>query len=339
MSRRILLAGLLAIVSGLAALFLAHHALNEPMNLPREGGYLLDVSAGSSAGTIAGKLAAEGVLRYPTLLSVYARLSGDAQKIKAGEYELASDTTPLGLLRQLVEGRVKLHSLTIVEGWTLRDILRAMKKNRAIRRTLKDLDAPALAKALGLPTEQPEGWFFPDTYRFPRNTTDRELLTIAHAKMKVVLDRAWAGRRQDLPLRTAYEALIMASIIEKETALDTERPRVAGVFLRRLKSGMKLQTDPTVIYGLGEDFDGNLTRRDLARDTPYNTYTRTGLPPTPIAVPGESSLLAAAYPDDSANLYFVATGDADGSHTFSATLREHNAAVKKYLETMREREK
>lgn len=339
MNRRILLAGLLAIVAGLAALFLAQRALNEPMNLPREGGYVLDVPAGSSAGTIASKLAAEGVLRYPTLLSGYARLSGDAQKIKAGEYELATETTPLGLLRQLVEGRVKLHSLTIVEGWTLSDILRAIKKNRAIKRTLKGMDAPALAKAIGLPTEHPEGWFFPDTYRFPRNTTDRELLSMAHARMKVVLDRAWAGRRKDLPLRTPYEALILASLVEKETALDIERARVAGVFSRRLKAGMKLQTDPTVIYGLGDDFDGNLTRRDLARDTPYNTYTRIGLPPTPIAVPGESSLLAAAYPDDSASLYFVATGDADGSHTFSATLREHNAAVKEYLETMREREK
>jgi UPF0755 protein len=198
---------------------------------------------------------------------------------------------------------------------------------------------PDIAQALDLSGDHAEGWFFPDTYRFPRNTTDRELLVMAHTRMQVVLERAWAGRQKNLPLRTPYEALILASIVEKETSLDRERPRVAGVFARRLETGMRLQTDPTVIYGLGEDYDGNITRRHLARDTPYNTYTRTGLPPTPIAMPGESSLLAAVHPDDSDDLYFVATGEADGSHAFSATLREHNAAVKKYLATTRERAK
>ena len=216
------------------------------------------------------------MLSYPWLLTGYGRVSGLAAELKAGEYEIPAGTTPLGLLQQLVEGRVKLHSLTIVEGWTVRDLMRAMRNNPAIRQTLNGANDEALVRALDLPGRQPEGWFFPDTYRFPRHTTDREILSMAHARMQIVLDQAWAGRQADLPLRNAYEALILASIVEKETALDRERPRIAGVFIRRLEAGMRLQTDPTVIYGLGEEFDGDLTRRQLGKDTPYNTYTRAG---------------------------------------------------------------
>ncbi|CAG0944957.1 Endolytic murein transglycosylase [Gammaproteobacteria bacterium] len=334
MRRIMILAGLFLGLAG-AAWFFGQGVLNKPMALP-DGGLTVDVPAGMSLRALGERLAAEDVLQYPTVLVAYARLMGQASAIKAGEYEIAAGTTPRGLLQQLVEGRVRLHSLTIVEGWTTRDLVRALRKSSYIRFTESDADDKTLVRAVELPGPSPEGWFFPDTYRFPKGTTDRELLRMAHERMQVVLDQAWAGRAAGLPLRSPYEALILASIVEKETALDRERPRVAGVLARRLKAGMKLQTDPTVIYGLGEDFTGDLTRRQLSRDSPYNTYTRTGLPPTPISLPGEASILAAVHPDDSDALYFVASPERDGSHVFSATLREHNAAVKKYLESLRD---
>ncbi len=312
--------------------------LNEPLNIPLAG-YSLEVSAGMSLKLLAARLESEEVLPYPAVLTVYGRISGMAGSIKAGEYEIASGTTPRGLLQQLVEGRVKLHSLTIIEGWTITDLMRAIRQNVAIRQTLPPGSGKALAKALGLDSADPEGWFFPDTYRFARGTTDREILAMANSRMKILLDQAWAGRKPEIPLHSRYDALILASIIERETALDRERPLIAGVFTRRLKAGMRLQTDPTVIYGLGVDFNGDLTRRHLLKDTPYNTYTRAGLPPTPIALPGESALLAAVQPDDSDALYFVASGERDGSHVFSTTLRDHNAAVKRYLEATRATDK
>lgn len=335
MKRGLLLAviGLLALAAGLG--WFAQSVLRQPLKVP-DGVYVLDVPSGSSLQSVAAQLAAAGLLQYPRILLGYAQLTGAAQSIKAGEYEVVPGTTPLGLLRQLVEGRVRLHSLTIVEGWSLRDLHRALRKNAAIRQTLATDDPQALARALELPSPHAEGWFFPDTYRFARGTTDREILAMAHERMKIVLDRAWADRRSDLPLSSPYEALILASIVEKETRLDRERPKIAGVFLRRLETGMRLQTDPTVIYGLGADFDGDLTRRQLLRDTPYNTYTRMGLPPSPIAMPGESSVLAAVHPEQTDALYFVASGDQDGSHVFSATLREHNAAVRRYLAATKE---
>jgi UPF0755 protein len=329
----LLVAVLLAAVAG--TWFFAQQVLNQPLKLP-DSGYTMDVPSGATLSAVASRLATEGMLDYPLVLRMYGRLVGQADAIKAGEYDIAAGTTPRGLLQQLVEGRVKLHSLTIVEGWTTRDLARALRKNPAVRQTVGDTGGEGMAKAVELAGTQPEGWFFPDTYRFPRGTTDRELLRMAYNRMKVLLDQAWGGREQGLPLKSPYEALILASIVEKETALDRERPRVAGVFIRRLKAGMKLQTDPSVIYGLGEEFNGDLTRRQLARDTPYNTYMRAGLPPSPIALPGESSILAALHPDDSDALYFVASPERNGSHVFSASLREHNQAVKKYLDALRE---
>jgi UPF0755 protein len=326
-------AAVLALLVGIAAM--AQRELNSPLKLPATGHELI-VAPGTSLRSLAGRLEAEGILSSALVLTTYGRLSGQASRLQAGEYEVVAGTTPLGLLQQLVEGRVRLHTLTIIEGWTIRELMRAVRKHPAIKHTLKTQDAPDLARTLQLGSESPEGWFFPDTYKFPRGTTDIEILTRAHDRMRVVLDQAWSRRRSDLPLRSAYEALILASIVEKETALDREKTRVAGVFARRLQSGMRLQTDPTVIYGLGEEFDGNLTRRQLGKDTPYNTYLRPGLPPSPISMPGESSLLAAVHPDDSRALYFVASGEDDGSHVFSETLREHNAAVKKYLSVARE---
>ena len=236
-------------------------------------------------------------------------------------------------------GRVRLHALTIVEGWTVQELLAAVRAHPAIRQTLTADSPESLAAELGLARPHAEGLFFPDTYRFARGTSDVEVLRQAQALMQKKLASAWARRAPDLPLNDPYEALILASIVERETALDRERPLIAGVFLRRLRRGMRLQTDPTVIYGLGSTFDGDLRRRDLRSDTPYNSYTRAGLPPTPIALPGEASLLAAVQPAPGEALYFVATGLPDGSHVFSATLAEHEAAVARYLARLRQRDR
>lgn len=335
MSRYVLALAAAVLVLLVAIAVVAERQLNRPLKLPPDG-YQMLVTPGTSLRSLAARLESEGVLASGLVLTTYGRFSGKASRLQAGEYEIVAGTTPLGLLQQLVEGRVRLHTLTIVEGWTIRDLMRAVRKHSAIAHTLKTSDPLEIAKELQLESASPEGWFFPDTYKFPRGTTDIEILGMAHARMRIVLEQAWSRRRNELPLRNSYEALILASIVEKETALDREKNRVAGVFARRLQSGMRLQTDPTVIYGLGEEFDGDLTRRQLAKDTPYNTYLRSGLPPSPIAMPGESSLLAAVYPDESAALYFVASGEDDGSHVFSETLREHNAAVKKYLALTRE---
>ncbi len=334
LSRMATALALCVLLLGAAALATGYRALNEPLNVP-ETGYAMVVPAGTSLQSLADRLATEGVLASPRTLVLYGRLTGEAARIKAGEYDVLSGTTPLELLEQLLSGRVKLHALTIVEGWTTRELMRAIRKHPAIRQTLRQGGIDGLSDALKLPTSNPEGWFFPDTYHFPRGTTDLEVLARANARMKLMLEQAWAGRHGDLPLKNAYDALILASIIEKETALDRERTRIAGVFVRRLAAGIRLQTDPTVIYGLGDDFHGNLTRRHLEQDGPYNTYARPGLPPSPISLPGAASLLAAVQPDDSKALYFVASGEGDGSHVFSSTLRDHNAAVQRYIDSTR----
>jgi UPF0755 protein len=212
----------------------------------------------------------------------------------------------------------------------------AIRQHEAVTVTSDQMTDSEIARALGLETESPEGWLLPDTYLFPRDTTDLALMEMAAGAMKETLALTWEERKTGLPLESPYEVLILASIVEKETGLATERSRIAGVFVRRLKRGMRLQTDPTVIYGLGDSFDGNLRRRDLTRDTPYNSYTRHGLPPTPIALPGREALIASVKPADEEALYFVATGAGDGSHYFSATLEEHNRAVARYLARLRE---
>lgn len=310
--------------------------LATPLNIMPDG-YTLIVERGNSLRSVATQLADNGVLRWPGLFSGYGRLSGLAGRIQAGEYELRTGDTPGTLLDMLVDGRVKLHSLTIVEGWTVVELLDALADHPAILQTL-DLDSPIdLAAALDLEYPHPEGLFFPDTYRFARGTSDVELLRQAHGLLMDRLNEAWSGREPRGVLAEPYDGLILASIIERETALERERPTIAGVFIRRLEQRMRLQTDPTVIYGLGESFDGNLTRRHLETDTPYNTYVRRGLPPTPIALPGEHALQAMAHPEAGDALYFVATGRGDGSHTFSATLEEHNAAVARYLGVLRQR--
>jgi UPF0755 protein len=261
-------------------------------------------------------------------LQTWFRLSGRARDIKAGTYEIRPGDTPRTLLDRLVRGEQALRSLTLIEGWNHREMLAAVRRSADLTQDLEGLDGAAVMARLGWPDRHPEGRFFPDTYRMVRGATASSVLRQAVLAMDERLALAWSQRDPDTPLKSPEEALVLASIIEKETGKDADRAMVASVFSNRLRMGMRLQTDPTVIYGLGERFDGNLRRADLLADTPYNSYTRAGLPPTPIALPGWASLLAAVQPARSGALYFVARGD--GSSQFSASLAEHNAAVRKY---------
>ncbi len=312
---------------GLAAAS-AWRALNSPLAVPASG-VLFEVRSGMPLDRVSAELEREGILKRPALFGWYVRLKGLSTRLHAGEYRIEPGMTPIDLVEALVKGEVHLHQLTVVEGWRFAEMLAALRAHPAVAGS--DRDGDAIMTALGRAGVHPEGQFLPDTYRFPKDTPELELLGIAHEAMRTTLERAWAGRAEDIAIDEPYEALILASIVEKETALAAERSRIAGVFHRRLARGMRLQTDPTVIYGLGERFDGNLRRVDLERDTPYNTYTRRGLPPTPIALPSAASIEAAVSPEPGSALYFVATGDPDGSHFFSDTLEQHNRAVRDYL--------
>lgn len=320
------------LVAGTLLAAFAWRSLHTPLQIPADGAWL-EVASGTPLRRVSADLAARDLLDHPWLLDLYARASGEATRIRAGEYRLEPGTTPLTLVTQLVAGQVFLHQLTVVEGWRFTELLGAVRAHPAIR--TGTLDGAEIMAALGEPGVHPEGQFFPDTYFFPNGTTDVELLHTAHEALRTHLDRAWDGRSAEIEVHNPYEALILASIIEKETALPAERRLISGVFNQRLRRNMRLQTDPTVIYGLGATFDGNLRRQDLERDTPYNTYTRAGLPPTPIALPGNASLEAAVTPEATDAVFFVATGRGDGSHYFSATLEEHERAVREYLRQLR----
>jgi len=335
MPRKILLIFMIAALVFSGAYLLMQNFLSTPLNISSDG-YTLVIERGNSLRNVATRLEKNGILRLPKIFSGYGRITGLAERIQAGEYELQAGDTPGSLLDTLVDGRVKLYSITIVEGWTVSELLDALAKHPAVRRTLELNSPDDLSTVLDLGHPHPEGLFFPDTYHFPRGTSDVELLLQAHELLMTRLNEAWQGREPRIVLAKPYDGLILASIIERETALDQERPMIAGVFIRRLEQNMRLQTDPTVIYGLGKSFNGNLTRRHLKADTPYNTYVHKGLPPTPIALPGEHSLQAMAHPDEGDALYFVATGRSDGSHTFTATLEEHNAAVARYLAMLKQ---
>lgn len=298
----------------------------------------IDVPRGQPFAATLDELAARDLLDHPAWLRAYARATGADARIKAGEYEVSPGTTPRGLVALLESGDVVQHSLTLVEGWTFRDVRNAIEREPHLEHTLTGKDDATIMKALGEEGQAPEGLFFPDTYLFGKGTTDLAVLREARTRMRRELDAAWQARAPQLPIATPYEALILASIVEKETALAAERPRIAGVFTTRLRRGMRLQTDPTLIYGLGPSFDGNLRRADLERDGPYNTYTRTGLPPTPISLPGAQALRAAVNPDERGEVYFVATRLPDGSHEFSRTLAEHEAAVQRYLARYRQQQ-
>jgi len=336
--RRLLRAMLLLIVLaavGLAVLaWWGNNWLRTPI-AALDAQIVFEIPRGASVRSIANDLERRGLLDQPQLWSYWARLSGRATGLKAGEYALNPGLTPESLLTLLNSGQVILHSITFVEGATFADIRRLLSKDEAVDSKYAKAGDDDVMRALEAPGVHPEGQFFPDTYRFPRATTDLELLKMAYRRMQDELKAAWEARAPDLPLASQYEALILASIVEKETALESERPLIAGVFVERLRRGMRLQTDPTVIYGMGTTYAGNIRRVDLLNDTPYNTYTRTGLPPTPIALPGFESLRAAVNPKMSGAIFFVATGQGDGSHFFSATLDEHEAAVQRYLRRLR----
>lgn len=288
----------------------------------------LTVAPGAGARQVANAISDAGVETPPALLYWWFRLSGQSRAIKAGSYEIETGATPRSLLRKLVDGDQALRSVTFVEGWNFRQVREALRKADHLRPDSQALSADALMGQLGLAGVHPEGRFFPDTYTYSKGSSDLAVLQQARRAMDLQLDAAWSARDPQTPLKSAQEALVLASIIEKETGKQSDQALISAVFSNRLRIGMRLQTDPTVIYGLGESFDGNLRRADLLADTPYNTYTREGLPPSPISIPGKAALLAAVQPAASKALYFVARGD--GSSEFSESLDAHNRAVNKY---------
>ncbi|QEP43668.1 endolytic transglycosylase MltG [Ectothiorhodospiraceae bacterium BW-2] len=291
-------------------------------------GLVVTLERGDNLRDLSQKLYQQGVISHSDYFYYLGRWHGYGAKLRAGEFKLSGELTPKQLLQQLVSLPPRHYSFTLVEGWNIEQLQRAVAADSKLQHQLEERLAPTeLMARLGL-EGHPEGQFMPDTYHYTRASTDIELLQRAYRAMQTFLQQQWPERQPELALKTPYEAQIMASIVEKETGLASERADIAGVFVRRLKRNMRLQTDPTVIYGLGEAFDGNLTRAQLRQDTPYNSYTRHGLPPTPIAMPGREAIVAALHPAKGSSLYFVARGD--GSHQFSATLKEHNAAVKTY---------
>jgi UPF0755 protein len=301
-----------------------------PLRLPPGSQVVdLEIEPGTPASGVAEVIVASGADVPAVLLHAWFRFSGQARLIKAGSYELVPGTTPRKLLSMLVRGEETLKSITLVEGWTFNQVRAALQKAEQLSPATLNLTPEAIMEKLGKPGVHPEGRFFPDTYTYAKGSTDLAVLKRAARAMDKRLDAAWALRSPDTPLKTPDEALILASIVEKETGKPSDRAQIGGVFTNRLRLGMLLQTDPTVIYGLGSKFDGNLRKRDLLADTPYNTYTRAGLPPTPIAMPGRAALLAAVQPAPTKAIYFVARGD--GSSHFSSSLDEHNRAVNKYI--------
>ncbi len=329
----IALTALLAVAAAVAALWSGVRSLDTPLRVTAPTRF--KVASGASFAHVATELAGQGIVARPRTWTLYARWTGLAPAVKAGEYEIQPGTTPRELLNKMVNGQVLLHSFTIVDGWRMQDMLEAMGRNPDIVTTSPGAPWPVRAAEimtkLGAPGIDAEGQFLPETYRFISGTPDTELLRQAHAALVRELDAAWTDRDRDLPLHTAQEMLIMASIVQKESGLPQELPKIAGLYLHRLGVGMRLQADPTVIYGLGEHYDGDIHSVDLRTDGPYNTYTRAGLPPTPIALPGAAVIRATAHPEKTDAIYFVASTKGDGSHVFSATLEQHNAAVAAYV--------
>jgi len=296
--------------------------------IPANGELLIDVNEGDHLRSVANKLERSGIQLSPFYLRLASRLYPQMSKIKRGEYLIQGPVNIIELFETLNRGEILYHQVQLIEGWTFKTIKEVLSRQKHLKHQLQAFSNKELMSALGSEYKNPEGWFYPDTYNFAKNDSDLLILQTAYKRMQQLLIKYWQERDAGLPYDSPYEVLIMASIIEKETGLAEERQKIAGVFTRRLRKGMRLQTDPTVIYGLGDAFDGNLTRAHLRMDNPYNTYRIKGLPPTPIALPSEAAILAAVHPDDSNALYFVARGD--GSHVFSETNKQHNAAVRKY---------
>ncbi len=323
--------GALALLAALAAGWLGYFAYT-PVHLPQTP-YEFTLKHGSSLRSVAKQFRTENLLTEPWSFIALVKLFGKEGEIKAGNYELDREITALQLVRKITLGDVSQSEMVFIEGWTFKQMRKALDDHPAVRHETAGVSERDLMKRLGMQEDSAEGLFFPDTYYFSNGMSDLSLLKRAHQIMGQRLAEAWRGRAPNLPYATPYEALIMASIVEKETGRASERPMIAAVFLNRLRIGMRLQTDPTVIYGLGDEYDGNLHKKNLTTDNAYNTYTRAGLPPGPIAMPGWASIQAALHPADTQALYFVSRGD--GTHHFSRSLDEHNQAVNSYLRTIR----
>jgi len=317
-----------ALLFMLASAFLARawNQLNSPLQLSEP--IVFEIAPGSSLAGVSQRLAQQGGLDHPFLFVLWARFTDSAQRLQTGEYEIDPSMTSRQLLEKLTSGDVKQYQLTLVEGWTFQQALQEIWSNPGIVLTLQDRTINQIASELNSPNSSPEGLIFPDTYFYTKGTSDREILQRAADRLDSVPALSWNNRVGALPLDTPYQALILASIVEKETAVPEERRQVAGVFVRRLEQGIRLQSDPTVIYGMGESYEGNIDRNALNERTPYNTYRINGLPPTPIALVGKEAIEASLNPEAADYLYFVSRGD--GSHYFSATLEEHNEAVRRY---------
>jgi UPF0755 protein len=321
---------LLVLLAALAAVILwvqYRQFRDSSLDIPEQG-LLYTVSPGSSLSQLAYDLSSRNIIEHPRFFILLGREMDVARRLQAGEYILQQGLTPRTLLQQLVDGKVTQYELTLIEGHSFREMLLRIRDDPVLTQTLTEETDAGIMEKLGHPGQHPEGRFLPDTYYFSRGMTDIDFLARAWQAMNDQLTLAWEEREEGLPFETPDEALILASIVEKETGAVEERPVIAGVFVRRLQKGMRLQTDPTVIYGMGEVYDGNIRKRDLLNDTPYNTYTRTGLPPTPIAMPGVDAIHAVLHPASGKSLYFVAMGE--GKHYFSSTLEQHNLAVDKF---------
>jgi len=310
----------------LLSVWLVYYAVS-PLNLQPSSQEII-IQPKSGLKSIANQLVTQGVIKEPWRFILLAKLLSKEQYLQAGIYTLNKNISPYQLLLSLNHGKTTQGSITFIEGRTFEQMRQKLAVNDAVKQSIDGLSEAEILKLIGSPHSVAEGLFFPDTFYFDRNSLDIELLRTSYNAMQVKLEKAWQNREQNLPYKNSYQALIMASIIEKETGKASERPMIAGVFVNRMRLGMRLQTDPTVIYGMGIRFDGNIRKKDLTIDTPYNTYTRNGLPPTPIAMPGLAAIEAALHPADTKALYFVGKGD--GSHAFSNNLDEHNRAVVKY---------
>lgn len=317
----------IVLIAILLAATLAYWA-TQPVIAPGREAVEFAIRPGSSVKNIGQQIAGAGVPLNVTFFTVVARLSGQSMKMKAGHYELKPGTTPLALIDQLVRGEFAQEALVIIEGWTFRQMRQVIAAHPSLKRDTVHLSDQELLAKIAPEYKIAEGLFFPDTYRFAKGSSELQIYKQAHAALQRRLNAAWEQRDVGLPYKTPYEALIMASIIEKETGQESERTMIAGVFVNRLRLGMLLQTDPTVIYGMGDSFQGNIRKRDLQTDTPYNTYTRGGLPPSPIALPGAAAIAAALNPAKTDALYFVSRGN--GTSQFSSNLTDHNRAVNKY---------
>lgn len=316
-----------ALVSSTLFSFWFYRLATTPLDLPAIP-CEFSIESGSGLRNIARQLAEAGIFPNEWSFMLLATITGYNTSLKAGDYQLTKKLSPLDLLEYLAQGKVRQYAITFLEGWAFPQFRKVLDEHPALRHESGKLSSPEILRAIGAEESSTEGLFFPDTYFFTRNSSDLVILKRAYQAMQQHLEAAWLARQPSLPLKNRYEGLILASIVEKETGVDGERPQIAGVFINRLRHNMRLQTDPTVIYGIGEKFNGNLRKTDLQTDHEYNTYTRYGLPPTPIAMPGLASIQAAFNPAMTDKFYFVARGD--GTSYFSSTLEEHNRAVVKY---------